>query len=206
MTKFGILHGSLTCIFNTTTAPGYLAFIGTIISSLDPESPVAMAFLSHVVDRATLPSRDTMSAVSPVMLAKLNKPHRQLYRTLSWLLARSSWYSKNISWRIPCPQCDDNRTDVQSRRHDAPSTLLKLNATTLWALLAEKFAGDLARKLYHYQVGDLMLHFVADSEEDLRVRMFAIIALEKFALTGMFIIWINLDMCSLNGFVMFRID
>ncbi|KAI8150032.1 hypothetical protein BJV82DRAFT_528754 [Fennellomyces sp. T-0311] len=170
---------------------GYLAFIATITSALEPENPVAMAFLSHIVDRAALPSRETMAAVSPVILSKLNKPSRHLYSVLSSLISPSAApLSRRRApitvqhWKRRCPQCRDLPMPKKKRR-TAPSTLLKLNSAALWSLLAEKFAGDLCQELWNEQVGDLLLHFLADSDEDLRVRIFALIALEKFALTGM---------------------
>ncbi|KAI9498986.1 hypothetical protein BDB00DRAFT_924775 [Zychaea mexicana] len=196
---------------------GYLAFIATITSALEPESPVAMAFLSHIVDRAALPSRETMAAVSPVILSRLNKPTHHLYSVLTSLvtpfaLAPSSFTTAAPStttsklrryrrqpvtiqqWKRPCPQCRDPATEhhqqqqkkkpKKKKRYAGPSTLLKLNSAALWSLLAEKFAGDLCQELWTDQVGDLLLHFLADPEEDLRVRIFALNALEKFALTG----------------------
>ncbi|KAI9255101.1 hypothetical protein BDA99DRAFT_467298 [Phascolomyces articulosus] len=236
---------------------GYLAFIATITSALDPESPVAMAFLSHIVDRAALPSRETMAAVSPVILSRLNKPTHHLYNVFSLLVTPSSSNTSpslvippstttttatphnstnnndhdtattfslptaklqrhcrrrrqrrqqqqkiltTQQWKRPCPQClespfapsssslpsqqQQQHKKKKKKRCHGPSILLKLNSAALWSLLAEKFAGDLCQELWTEEVGDLLLHFLADPEEDLRVRIFALIALEKFALTG----------------------
>ncbi|KAJ8660635.1 hypothetical protein O0I10_003683 [Lichtheimia ornata] len=171
---------------------GYLAFISTIISTLDSESPVAMAFLSHIIDRAALPSRETMASVSNVILDRLNKPS-----TRPFFSRRTTAAS---DWKQQCPQCGCDAAGSSSeslqqqqpsssntpngKRAMGPSAVLRLNAASLWSLLAEKFAGDLCQELWHEQVGDLLLHLLADTGEDLRVRTFALIALEKFALTG----------------------
>ena len=171
--------------------PGYLAFISTIISALDSESPVAMAFLSHIIDRAALPSRETMASVSQVILDRLNKS------SIRPLFSRRT--TAALNWKQPCPQCDTDTAGSSNsseslqqslsssnttKRTMGPSAVLRLNAASLWSLLAEKFAGDLCQELWHEQVGDLLLHLLADTGEDLRVRTFALIALEKFALTG----------------------
>lgn len=149
-----------------------------------------MAFLSHIVDRAALPSRETMAAVSPVILSTLNKPTRHLYNVLSSLVSPSTTtlgYRRAPvviqHWKRRCPQCREQPLSKKKRR-TGPTTLLKLNSAALWSLLAEKFAGDLCQELWNHEVGDLLLHVLADSDEDLRVRIFALIALEKFALTG----------------------
>lgn len=148
-----------------------------------------MAFLSHIIDRAALPSRETMASVSSVILDRLNKPS-----TRPFFSRRTTAAS---DWKQPCPQCrcdaagnssseslQPSSNNANGKRTMGPSAVLRLNAASLWSLLAEKFAGDLCQELWHEQVGDLLLHLLADTGEDLRVRTFALIALEKFALTG----------------------
>lgn len=151
-----------------------------------------MAFLSHIIDRAALPSRETMASVSNVILDRLNKPS-----TRPFFSRRTTAAS---DWKQQCPQCGCDAAGSSSeslqqqqpsssntpngKRAMGPSAVLRLNAASLWSLLAEKFAGDLCQELWHEQVGDLLLHLLADTGEDLRVRTFALIALEKFALTG----------------------
>lgn len=145
-----------------------------------------MAFLSHIIDRAALPSRETMASVSNVILNRLNKPSSR------HLFSRRTTTCSD--WKQPCPQCCSDTTESNGeslqqsssngKRTMGPSAVLRLNAASLWSLLAEKFAGELCQELWHEQVGDLLLHLLADTGEDLRVRTFALIALEKFALTG----------------------
>ncbi|ORZ00104.1 hypothetical protein BCR43DRAFT_432575, partial [Syncephalastrum racemosum] len=137
---------------------GYLAFISTITQTLNHESPVAMAFLSHIIDKSALPSRETMAAVSRVILDRLAPPPPS-----------SGWNS--LLFR-------------QEGSYSGTPTALKLNATTLWSLLAEKFAGELAILLWSDNVGEFLVGRLSDAHEDMQVRLFSLIALEKFALTG----------------------
>lgn len=72
----------------------------------------------------------------------------------------------------------------QEGSYSGTPTALKLNATTLWSLLAEKFAGELAILLWSDSVGEFLVSRLSDAHEDMQVRLFSLIALEKFALTG----------------------
>lgn len=168
--------------------PGYLAFIATITSNLDPDSPVAMAFLSHIIDRAALPSRDTMLSVSPVIISKLNKKPSRIQRMISLLSGRYK-IERTASKREALRNQIFNTSatphiNLMSTVQNSDQTKLKLNAAILWSLLAEKFAGEMCLSLWHQDVGDMLMKSISDPQEDLMVRIFSLLALEKFALTG----------------------
>lgn len=171
--------------------PGYLAFIATITSHLDPDSPVAMAFLSHIIDRAALPSRETMASVSPVIISKLNKKPGRIQRMISLISGRYK-IERSASKREALRNQIFNNTNAPSNTsstfmstvQNSEQTKLRLNAAILWSLLAEKFAGEMCLSLWHQDVGDMLMKSISDPQEDLMVRIFSLLALEKFALTG----------------------
>ncbi|ORX43034.1 hypothetical protein DM01DRAFT_1411716 [Hesseltinella vesiculosa] len=148
--------------------PGYLAFIQTLVSILDPESPVSMAFLSHIIERSALPSKQTMESVSPVIFQCMKQPPKILLQETASTLQRLMW-SMGL------------KSKPVSRRS---LVKVKLNATVIWALLAEKYAGDMCMHMWNDQVGQILIHTLQDPNEDLTVRIFALLALEKFSLTG----------------------
>ncbi|KAI8368989.1 hypothetical protein BD560DRAFT_330363 [Blakeslea trispora] len=184
-----MVHALDTLFTLAYEGPGYLAFISTITSSLDPDSPVAMAFLSHIIDRAALPSRDTMLSVSPAIISKLNRKPSRIQRMISLLSTRFK-LERSVSKRQALKkQIFQNSTSPTSPSLMAPvqnseQTKLKLNAAILWSLLAEKFAGEMCLALWHQDVGDMLMQSISDPQEDLMVRIFSLLALEKFALTG----------------------
>ncbi|KAG2195251.1 hypothetical protein INT47_007980 [Mucor saturninus] len=183
-----MVHALDTLFTLAYEGPGYLAFIATITSNLDPESPVAMAFLSHIIDRAALPSRDTMLSVSPVIISKLNKKPSRIQRMISLLSGRyriERSASKREALRNQIFNNASNITsNLMSTVQNSDQTKLKLNAAILWSLLAEKFAGEMCLSLWHGDVGDMLMKSISDPQEDLMVRIFSLLALEKFALTG----------------------
>ncbi|KAI8372067.1 hypothetical protein EDC96DRAFT_477717 [Choanephora cucurbitarum] len=184
-----MVHALDTLFTLAYEGPGYLAFISTITSSLDPDSPVAMAFLSHIIDRAALPSRETMLSVSPAIISKLNKKPSRIQRMVSLISSRFK-LERSVSKRQALKkQIFQNSTNPTSPSLMAPvqnseQTKLKLNAAILWSLLAEKFAGEMCLALWHEDVGDMLMQSISDPQEDLMVRIFSLLALEKFALTG----------------------
>ncbi|KAH8552044.1 hypothetical protein BGW37DRAFT_297543 [Umbelopsis sp. PMI_123] len=121
----------------------YKALIAVILSTLDTRNPLSMAFLNHIIDRAALPSKETISSTSEMILHKLQK-------------------SKNTPAEI----------------------VTKENACVLWCILAERFAGDLCFSLWKDEIGDELLALLANTTENSTVRLYALLALEKFALTG----------------------
>jgi hypothetical protein len=163
MNDFKIPRKKTNHFFFFSPGPGYLAFISTITNNLDPESPVAMAFLSHIIDRAALPSRETMSSVSPTIISKF---HNTIIKK------KQNRFHRLFTSFIHKPSKSGAKRD------------LKLNAAILWSLLAEKFAGEMCLLLYQPDVSDLLTTSVMNKQEDVMVRIFALLALEKFALTG----------------------
>lgn len=147
-----------------------------------------MAFLSHIIDRAALPSRDTMLSVSPVIISKLNKKPSRIQRMISLLSGRYK-IERSASKREALRNQIFNNTsntnnNLMSTVQNSDQTKLKLNAAILWSLLAEKFAGEMCLSLWHQDVGDMLMKSISDPQEDLMVRIFSLLALEKFALTG----------------------
>ena len=138
------------------------------------------------------PDNNTNNNNISTTISKLNGRRRHCLRQ-----QHQKQLSNIQQWKRPCCRCRDSAPSSSTgcqqqprqkrkkkKRCNGPSMLLKLNSAALWSLLAEKFAGDLCQELWTDEVGDLLLHFLADPDEDLRVRIFALIALEKFALTG----------------------
>lgn len=122
-----------------------MALLSEILLTLDTGNPLSIAFLNHIIDRAALPSKTTISNISNLILRKLQK----------------------------------------SKKNSNENTI-KMNASVLWAILAERFAGDLCMSLWKDEIGDELLAILACRTESCSVRIFALIALEKFALTGMY--------------------
>lgn len=148
-----------------------------------------MAFLSHIIDRAALPSRDTMVSVSPVIISKLNKKPSRIQRMISLLSGRYKIERSASKREALRNQIFNNSTNpaapsLMATVQNSEQTKLKLNAAILWSLLAEKFAGDMCLSLWHQDVGDMLMKSISDPQEDLMVRIFSLLALEKFALTG----------------------
>ncbi|KAL0078461.1 hypothetical protein J3Q64DRAFT_1683397 [Phycomyces blakesleeanus] len=173
---------------------GYIAFISTMVNSLSPESPVSLAFLSHIIDRASLHSKSTMFLVSPVIISQLKPPRRihQYMMTLisgydrSSSLVTDSNTDQEPTSPLPSRWKRPSRTSTRSdsAKGKSANTTSKLNATIIWSLLAEKFAGDMCLSIWKDEVGELLFQLLADPEEDLKVRLFTLLALEKFAITG----------------------
>ncbi|KAI8343143.1 hypothetical protein BC941DRAFT_87839 [Chlamydoabsidia padenii] len=149
--------------------PGYLAFMQAMTMILDPDSPVAMAFLSHIIERSALPSKHTMESISPVILNTLKQAgtHRR----------PSGPFFKRLLSSMGVPLKSDQPPVVALTR-------IKLNATVIWSLLAEKYAGEMCMHMWNDQVGQLLIQMLVDVNEDLMVRLFSLMALEKFSLTG----------------------
>lgn len=149
-----------------------------------------MAFLSHIIDRAALPSRDTMSSVSPVIISKLNKKPGRIQRMISLISGRYKIERSASKREALRNQIFHNTTNppttstFMSTVQSSEQTKLRLNAAILWSLLAEKFAGEMCLSLWHQDVGDMLMKSISDPQEDLMVRIFSLLALEKFALTG----------------------
>ncbi|KAI8097514.1 uncharacterized protein BX664DRAFT_259281 [Halteromyces radiatus] len=160
--------------------PGYLAFIHTMTLVLDPDSPVAMAFLSHIIERSTLPSKHTMEIISPVILATMKQTNQKSSTLYS---SSSSSIPSNLSFFKRLMTSVGLKSKFNSY-HSPESTRLKLNATVIWSLLAEKYAGDMCMHMWNNQVGQLLIQMLVDPREDLMVRLFSLLALEKFSLTG----------------------
>ncbi|KAI8638161.1 hypothetical protein BD408DRAFT_485742 [Parasitella parasitica] len=185
-----MVHALDTLFTLAYEGPGYLAFIATITSNLDPDSPVAMAFLSHIIDRAALPSRQTMASVSPVIISKLNKKPGRIQRMISLISGRYKIERSASKREALRNQIFHNTTNppttstFMSTVQNSEQTKLRLNAAILWSLLAEKFAGEMCLSLWHQDVGDMLMRSISDPQEDLMVRIFSLLALEKFALTG----------------------
>ncbi|CAO3642635.1 unnamed protein product [Cunninghamella echinulata] len=157
---------ALDALFNYAhDGPGFLAFIQTLTMVLDSDSPVAMAFLSHVIERSSLPSKKTIQSVSPVILSTMKASHlKQKNQPLLQKMFKSF---------------------KQQHPNSKPScSKLKLNATVIWSILAEKYAGDMCMNIWNDQVGQLLIEMLADVNEDIMVRLFSLVALEKFSLTG----------------------
>jgi hypothetical protein len=163
---------SLSLSLSLSLGPGYLAFMQAMTVILDPDSPVAMAFLSHIIERSALPSKHTMESISPVILSTMKQAGT---RPSSMPFFKKIMSSVGLAVKPTPPS------------HPAGEfTRIKLNATVIWSLLAEKYAGEMCMHMWNDQVGRLLIQMLVDVNEDLMVRLFSLMALEKFSLTGKF--------------------
>ncbi|CAG8669739.1 4351_t:CDS:2, partial [Paraglomus brasilianum] len=64
-----------------------------------------------------------------------------------------------------------------------PKKRTRVNAAIIWSVLAEKLAGEISLSLFTDNVCNTLLDYL-QSDPDFSVRLFALIALEKFAMTG----------------------
>ncbi|CAO3609649.1 unnamed protein product [Cunninghamella echinulata] len=169
---------------------GYVNFLATMVAILDPDCPVSMAFLSHVIDRASLPSKETLSCVSPAILSKLNIRPQSINYGLNKNIGNSKWTSwmiqpnSIIATNTPSSSSLSSIKKYRNMKKKPANGKMKRNAAVIWATLAEKFAGEMVHLLWNLDVANLLISFVADHHEDLNVRIFSLLALEKFSLTG----------------------
>lgn len=174
-----------------------------MVGLLDPDCPVSMAFLSHVIDRATLPSKSTMSCVSSALISKLtvrffnSSPIATTNETAAppssndpddrgsnggsrW----TSWIVHHVTPTQPSIEATTKQTNILCEFGSKVDARVKRNALVIWSILAEKFAGDMVHLLWTPHVANLLFYFLSSNTEDWTVRVFALLALEKFALTG----------------------
>ncbi|KAI8979852.1 concanavalin A-like lectin/glucanase domain-containing protein [Mycotypha africana] len=176
-TLFGLAH----------TGTGYIAFVRTIVMSMQYDNPVAMAFLCHVIDKSALPSKDTLQKIGPLVLSLLNKKPSRLRRMVSLITKRCGMErGANNRELLRMQLFDDNATSatLMASDQDPQSLLHKINGAIVLSLLAEKFAGEMCLMLWSEDIGKMLMKSLVDTQEDLTARLFALIALEKFALTG----------------------
>jgi hypothetical protein len=172
-------------------AQGFLAFIATVACHLEYDDPVGMAFLSHILDRCSLPARSTMNYVSPIIVNKLHKKPGRIRRLISVAynrckLERTASKREEIRKKITLGEVGTDMESLQNPRQ----TNMKRNAASLWAILSSKFAGEMATLLWRDDVRNMLMRSVANTQEDLAVRTFSLVALEKFAATRKFFILI----------------
>ncbi|KAI8341037.1 hypothetical protein BC941DRAFT_415669 [Chlamydoabsidia padenii] len=165
---------------------GYIDFLATMVQLLDPDCPVSMAFLSHVIDRATLPSRNTMSCVSAALISKLNVRFNNIPTTMTSNSDHNDGSnSKWASWiGHYTPMAIQKEHRMVCEFGSKVDIKMKRNVLVIWSILAEKFAGDMVQLLWTPDVANILFYFLSSNAEDWTVRVFALLALEKFALTG----------------------
>ncbi|CAO3595774.1 unnamed protein product [Absidia cylindrospora] len=160
---------------------GYIVFLATMVQLLDPDCPVSMAFLSHVIDRATLPSKSTMACVSSALLSKLGFKYAALSTTMYCDSNKNNSRWNAWTWtnqqhkQQQSPMCEFG-SQVDGR--------MKRSFLVILAILAEKFAGEMVHLLWTPDISVILFYFLASSDETWTVRVFALLVLEKFALTG----------------------
>ncbi|CAG8756313.1 2814_t:CDS:10, partial [Gigaspora rosea] len=64
-----------------------------------------------------------------------------------------------------------------------PKKRIRVNVSIMWSVLAEKLAGEISLSLFTDSVCNTLLDYL-QNDNDPRVRLFALIALEKFGMTG----------------------
>jgi hypothetical protein len=83
--------------------------------------------------------------------------------------------SKNFLTQLDNTKCDENRV---------VPTQLSINQNIMWAMLAQKYAGNLIESMWVDQISDVLIKSLLDDSSDLILRLFSLLALESFALTG----------------------
>lgn len=63
-------------------------------------------------------------------------------------------------------------------------TQLFINQNIMWSMLAQKYAGNLIESMWVDQIGDILIKSLVDDSLDLILRLFSLLALESFAVTG----------------------
>lgn len=144
-----------------------------------------MAFLNHVIEKSCLQDRDTIVSVSPIIIDKINKKPSRIQRILS-VISKRKRTERSASKRfaikseiVPAGPSDETATFQTTEQ-----VTIKRNAVTLWSILAERYAGQMCLCLWKTPVCDFLFKALADPREDMGVRVYSLVALEKFALTG----------------------
>lgn len=137
---------------------------------MDADNPVSIALLSHIIEQSTLPGQDILQQVSSTILSLIDKKPGRIQRIVSLLTER--YHKSNF------------RNNVRKQINNSTQGITSLNAAILWSLLADKFAGELATHIWKDKVGVTLIKSLADPHEDALVRVFSLLALEKFAATG----------------------
>ncbi|KAG1055961.1 hypothetical protein G6F43_002106 [Rhizopus delemar] len=162
---------NLDTLFNIThEGKGYLSFLKRLTTQLDADNPVSIALLSHIIEQSTLPGQDILQQVSSTILSLIDKKPGRIQRIVSLLTER--YHKSNF------------RNNVRKQINNSTQGITRLNAAILWSLLADKFAGELATHIWKDKVGVTLIKSLADPHEDALVRVFSLLALEKFAATA----------------------
>ncbi len=146
---------------------------------MDADNPVSIALLSHIIEQSTLPGQDILQQVSPTILSLMDKKPGRIQRIVSLLTER--YHKSNF------------RNNIRKQIANSTQGNTRLNAAILWSLLADKFAGELVTHIWKDKVGVTLIKSLADPHEDALVRVFSLLALEKFAATGNKIFRVNID-------------
>ncbi|KAI9266256.1 concanavalin A-like lectin/glucanase domain-containing protein [Helicostylum pulchrum] len=82
---------------------------------------------------------------------------------------------------IPSKQTIQRATDLLFR---VTAENERINQSILWSMLARKFAGNLAEAMWRDEIATVLIQSLLDKDKDRMVKIFALLALESFALTG----------------------
>lgn len=139
--------------------------------------------MHHVFEKASLPALDTMDHASEMIINKLNKRPGRLQRMISLLCGR---YREAAKKELVRKQLINHWVIDNFMRPivDPMAVKTRQNAAIVWALLAKKYAGEMACHIWTEEVGDILIKSLANPQEDVLVRLFCLVALERFALTG----------------------
>lgn len=142
-----------------------------------------MAFLSHVIERSALPGRTTLKQTSSAILENLNRKPGRLHRMVSILIEhyRLSAKKELVRKQIADPSVVDS---FVASSLSPEQIKLKINSAAIWCFLAERYAGELSTYIYQENVGCVLFDSVINRQEELLVRVYSLVALEKFAVTG----------------------
>ncbi|CAO3687647.1 RING finger and SPRY domain-containing protein 1 [Rhizopus azygosporus] len=162
---------------------GFLAFLSVLVLHLRADNPVSLAFMHHVFEKASLPAIDTMDHASEMIISKLNKRPGRLQRMISLLCGR---YREAAKKELVRKQLINHWVIDNFMRPivDPMAVKTRQNAAIVWALLAKKYAGEMACHIWTEEVGDILIKSLANPQEDVLVRLFCLVALERFALTA----------------------
>jgi hypothetical protein len=76
-------------------------------------------------------------------------------------------------------------TQINNAKRDEDQFVpISINQNIIWSILAQKYAGNLIESMWIDQIGDILMSSLMDDSSDLMLRLYSLLALESFAMTG----------------------
>lgn len=138
---------------------------------------VAAPFLCHIIDMAALPSQQTTRRMSQQLLSKCDPGivscgYSKWKHVLLSLITNK--YQTKLFFLVFLL---GGLARLRSRKKNKPAAAL------IWSVLANRLAGEMSSTLFSDAVCECLLNNI-EHDPDMLCKVFSIIALEKFSLTG----------------------